>query len=58
MSICPMIQQECKKTDCAWFGYDGQCSILTLAEIPERLQDMVNELEHVKKAIDGIADNV
>lgn len=41
MAICPLIQKECIKNECAWFaGKINQCAIIALGLLTEEIHDM------------------
>lgn len=50
---CPITQQDCRKTDCAWFQ-DGECVVTSLPELVNKLEDVDEVLQGVKGEIGGI----
>lgn len=56
MMWCPMTRQDCRKTDCAW-SHEGECVVMSLPELVEKLEDVTDALKEVKREI-GVATNV
>ena len=41
---CPMTQQDCRKTDCAWF-HEGECAVASFPDLVEKLEDVTDALD-------------
>lgn len=50
---CPMTRQDCRKTDCAWF-HDGECAVVSLPDLVDKLEDVTDALKEVKREVGGI----
>ena len=51
--ICPLTQKPCLITDCAWWSYQGECTIETLSNVAEKLEDIATAIDGLKNAVEN-----
>lgn len=55
--FCPMINGDCKQTECAFFkDANTDCAITALPLIAERLEDLTDAVHGVKSAITNMPE--
>lgn len=52
MAKCPLTKQDCT-VDCAWF-HDGECAVVSLPDLVDKLEDVTDALKEVKREVGGI----
>ena len=52
MRKCPLTREECT-VDCAWFR-EGECCVISLPDLGERLEDVVTSIEMLEHTIGHI----
>jgi hypothetical protein len=50
---CPIARQDCRNVDCTWF-HEGECAVVSLSNLVEKLEDVTDALKEVKREIGGI----
>ena len=49
----PLDKKACLITDCAWWSYQGECTIETLSNVAEKLEDIATAIDGLKNAVEN-----
>lgn len=56
MTICPFMKSDCTE-NCALFR-EGECVFQRVPDVAEKIEELVDELENVTKAIQQMNDRI